>query len=211
MVRKIASGKEGARVEAICKAKARLGMIAYTGVSHAELKRLTPDTVSVEGQWINTGRRRKGKGKDTGPREISAEGAVALARFVAANAFGTFANTVLYRSYKRAVEKVIAALEATPDGEETAAALRRLKTRPYDFRHSYGTETYLYSDGNGKLVQRSLGHASEKTGERYTKGALSAVHRAALDRASAAGAFKGRGESAAGQRFGPKPQIVVKK
>jgi integrase len=188
-------GKKGESRADISKTKARLRMIAYAGVPHASLARLTPDRVSLEGAWIDTGRRKKGKGARTGRRPLTPQGLEALQAFIAADAWGTFSRSAMRKSFSRAVETVIAALEQTPDGQELAAQLRRLRARPYDLRHSYVSEV-LEKSADFHATQLLADHAALNTTLEYGKHAVNPALRSALAKVSGAGGFAASGNRA---------------
>lgn len=200
MIRKIASRPGKPRVDTLAQNRARLEMIAFAGVSQAEIARLRPHTVSVEGAWIDTGKRRKGRGVLTGRRPLTPRGVEALKRFIAADAFDrdpaqgqkakTFSRDSMRASFKRAVSKVLRALEASgAAGAELAAQLRRMKLRPYDLRHSYVSEV-LEKSGDLHATQLLVGHADLRTTLGYGRRAINPALRAALDKVTAAGGFR---------------------
>lgn len=166
--------------------KLRARAIAYTGLSHAELGRLTAERVNLEEGWINSGRRRKGKGVWTGRRPLTPLAVEALQAIAEANAWGPFSASSMRTSVKRACTKLAAAIESQPGGAELAKVLRRLK--PYDFRHSYVSEV-LEKTGDFHATQLLAGHADLRTTMRYGKKAVNPVLVAALAKATAAGAF----------------------
>lgn len=195
MVRKIARGDLRARRDAPSKAKARMAMIAYIGIAPSEMMRLKPHTVSTTAAWIDTGRRRKGKGWSTGRRPLTEPGVKALERFIAADAFGPFSRDALADSFHRACRHVAAAFERAG---ELAAAHQVRQLRPYDFRHSYVSEV-LEKSGDFHATQLLAGHADLRTTLRYGKRGIRPALVAALEKVKAMGGFSGAKVESVGQ------------
>jgi integrase len=168
--------------------KIRARVIAYTGLSPAEIGRLTPERVDLEAGWVATGRRRKGKGAWTGQRPLTPQGLDALKTFAYAGAWGKFSTSSMRQSIKRACATVAAAVEGKPGGTVIAAMLH--KFRPYDLRHSYVSEV-LEKSGDLHATQLLSGHKVLRTTLRYGKRGVNPALQAALDKVKAAGGFQG--------------------
>jgi integrase/recombinase XerD len=144
-------------------AKARLEVIAYTGLPPSSIRRLTVDDVDLKHGRMLRPERLKGAGTKRQTVPLTADAVRALRRLVAAKALGVpFLNNPLRRAFRRACAKV---------QEATGTTLARV--RPYDLRHSYGTELYRLT-GDERAVQMMLGHAQISTTHRYTVGAVDA-------------------------------------
>jgi len=93
---------------------------------------------------------------------LTTNGARALTLLIATKAFGPFSRYHLRRGFRRA---------CTAAGVPTC--------RPYDLRHSFGTDVYRRS-GNLDAVQALLLHSSPTLTRRYALAAVDARLRAAL-------------------------------
>lgn len=151
-----------------CKTKARLDVLAHTGIPPATLTRITREDLNLAAKTVYLTGRQKGAGTKGGWRKLTQRGVAAFERFVRCEAFGPFSSGSLYQVFKRARTAV------APDG-----SLDHI--RPYDFRHSFGTRV-LALTGDMKATQTLMGHTNAKTTERY---ALAAVDYR-VDRAIAA-------------------------
>lgn len=142
----------GLRVTAGSKTKARLRVMAYTGLPQSSLMRLQPQDVNFTKREITIRPRRKGQGTNTIVVPLTAPGVKALRAFAKLDAWGTFSTSSMYASFQRACEHV------------------GVTARPYDLRHSFGTTIYETS-GDIRATQLMLAHASSTTTARYTLGA----------------------------------------
>ena len=138
----------GARHEG-SKAKARLTVIAYTGMRHSELKRFVPQDWNREQHSLVI---RTGKGGRTRTIPLVTEAETALAHLIALDALGPFSNSTVHRAFALACAKL---------------DVRGI--RPYDLRHTYGTWMYAAA-GDLRIVAELMGHSRTRTTERYTLG-----------------------------------------
>jgi integrase len=162
------------------KTKARLRVIAYTGLSHKMLKALTRDQVTLfepDAQGRETGgtmlvaARRKGKKKRRAadkPRPkllpLIPEAAAAFRAFDRLDCWGEFSNSSMWKAFQRACKTL--GLEGL---------------RPYDFRHSMLSA--VYADTKDLRVTGEFGgHRSERTSARYTLAAVAPHVQAAADK-----------------------------
>lgn len=143
--------------------KARLWVMAETGLPPVRVMRLTPADVDVEARTLRLAGRRKGRGTKGRLLPLSASGADAFRAFVAADAWGSFSSSGMSVSFRRAVAKVNEA--------RAGAQLPPLPPlRPYDLRHSFGTRVYL-ATGDPRVAAELL-DCSAQTALRYTLGAV---------------------------------------
>ncbi len=142
------------------KTRARLKAIAYVGIAHSELKRVvrTQDWNRQAGTLVIRGRQ-KGAGTPTRVIKLTALGTAALRELDQQHAWGRFSNASLGRRWHAAIARLRQDVSDVPD------------IRPYDLRHSLGTEIYRLT-GDLKAVKEYLGHASLKTSERYMHAAV---------------------------------------
>jgi integrase len=142
------------------KTRARLQAIAYLGLAQSELKRLDrrqdwnrkAGTLTIRG-------RAKGAGTPTRVIKLTTHGTAALRELERRDAWGRFSNSTLGRCWHAAIARVRLEVPDLPE------------IRPYDLRHSLGTELYRLT-GDLKAVKEYLGHASLKTTERYMHAAV---------------------------------------
>lgn len=163
------------------KTRARLAVIAWTGLAHSQVMRLRPEDVDWDRPLVYVRRRHKGKGSPAFAKPLTDEGLAALQVFARCNAWGRFSTCSAYKSFKLAAGKMW--LLVGPGG-----------IRPYDLRHSYGTAVYLASR-DIRATQAAMGHGKLETTLRYTIGAVDANLTRAI------GAF---GNSTSGARFSEK-------
>ena len=161
--------------------KARLAVMAWTGLAHVQIAGLRPqdidwDTPSI---WVRgrrkgpTGVERKGRRKP-----ITARAVEALRQFDALDCWGPFSRASMRKSLRTACRKVQARLQ------EKGMPINLSQVRPYDFRHSYAT-TLLAATGDLKTTQQLMLHASARTTERYARAAVNPTLVAALNRFTA--------------------------
>ncbi len=160
--------------------KARLNVIAYTGLPHAQVMRLLPEHIDWAARLVYIPGRRKGEGQEDRWLPVSQAGLAALIDFADDDAWGPFHPSSMRISFQRA-----------------AAKIGRGDLTPYDLRHLYGT-TMLNVTGNRAAVSLLMLHSTEAMTQRYTRGAERQLMRAALD------AFD---RDVVGPRCGPKPKL----
>jgi integrase len=144
------------------KTKARVLVMALTGLPHATLMRLTPESVQWDEMTLLVPRRRKGKGTKTRVLPLTPDAVAAFRMLDRYDGWGTFSASSLRRSLHRACAEA-----GVPE------------MRGYDLRHSFGTAAYLAS-GDIRAVQALLDHSDAKLTERYTLAAVDERMQAAL-------------------------------
>jgi len=138
------------------KTSARLAVMAYTGLPQSLIKRLTPADIDWRSATLYAPQRHKGKGTKRRQIPLTAAGVKALRRFASLNCWGSFSNSALRQTFRRACKAV---------GMTTGGV------RPYDLRHSFGTALYALT-GDPKATGEMLLHLSRKTTDRYTVGGV---------------------------------------
>jgi integrase len=131
------------------KSRARLKLMAYTGLPQMQISKLTP--TDWQGARLRVSPRRKGAGTAGRIIPLSPEAQAAMAEFAAADAWGTFSTPSLRNLW----------LRHAPKG-----------TRPYDLRHSWITELYRRSNGDVLAVQQLALHSRLEQTQRYAAAAL---------------------------------------
>ncbi len=163
------------------KTKARLAVIAYTGLAHVQVKRLQPADVNLEQGWVFVRSRKKGApGRPKGRvKPLTAEGVAALQHFADVDAWGAFSNASVWKSFQRAC----AALAKKPHVKRRwlKQGIDLARLRPYDLRHSYASAV-LAGTGNLAETQQLMAHADLRTTMRYALAAVPAHLTAAMQR-----------------------------
>jgi len=144
------------------KTKARLAVMAYTGLPPASIMRLRPKDVRWESGSVFVQGRRKGRGTRGRTMPLTSKGLEALKRFDELDCWGSFSTSSMWKSFQRAAAK------ADVEG-----------VRPYDLRHSFGSAIYA-TTGDLSAAQSLLGHSSSRMTERYTLAAVPERLRAAI-------------------------------
>lgn len=139
------------------QSRARLMVIAYTGIPHAQLKQIRPE--DVDGETVRVHGRKKGQGTAARVVPLTKEGMRAFKAMARTDAWGGFSASSLRRAFQRACANV-------PALKPIAHQLT-----PYDLRHSFGTEVYR-SSGDIRATQVLMGHSSPVLTHRYTLAAV---------------------------------------
>lgn len=137
--------------------RARLQVIAYTGIPHASLKQIRPE--DVQGDRVIVRGRQKGAGTVARVVPLTSPGILAFNAMHRNSAWGKFSNSQLRRDFRAACAKV-------PALKSIAHTLTT-----YDLRHSFGTEVYRVS-GDMRATQVLMGHSSPTLTHRYTLAAV---------------------------------------
>lgn len=144
--------------------KARLMVMAYTGIRPAQLMRLTPADVDLHAKTVTLPSSRKGKKhRRTPTKPLTKDGVKAFRLFQREHAWGRvvdgrclgWSQSALGKAWRRACRK---------------AGVK--DTRAYDLRHSFGTRMLLQTK-NLATVAEFLDHGDLRTTQRYT---LAAKH-----------------------------------
>lgn len=173
MIRKVARGAYlGRNTHSLTKL--RLRVIAYTGLSHGELRGIRTTDLHLDDPmpWVWVAGRRKGKGTKGTAQPLTAEGAAALRALEQADALGAFNNDSMRRSFQRACAKIGLA-----------------GANPYDLRHSFASEVLEKTGGNLPVTQMLMRHKSASTTLRYARAAIDPVRSAAIEQIRQAGGF----------------------
>lgn len=191
-VRKDGTRTTGKGVPRLSQNKARLRVIAYTGLAHSQLKRLAPADVDLEAGTIRLTARRKGKKKRRAQDKplpallpLIPQAVEAFKAFEALKCWGPFSNSSMWKMFQRACVR-----------------LELYDLTPYDFRHSFLGAVYDETR-DLRVTGQFGGHRSERTTRRYTIAAVAPHVAAAAD--------KVRARFAAGVGSGVGPTGEVKK
>jgi len=147
----------------ICKTRARLEVLAYTGIRAGQLMKLTPDAWDHRRHVLTVPGTTKGRGTKPYVVPLMIQARDALKSLDALDAWGPFTWAPMARMWKAAAIK--AKLPA--------------HVRPYDLRHSFGTAIYQ-ATGDLQAARKLLGHSSLRVTERYTLAAVPERQRSAI-------------------------------
>ena len=132
-----------------CKTRARLKVMAYTGLPQMQIQKLTPE--DWQGALLRVSPRRKGAGAAGRVLPISPEAQDALKEFTRLKAWGDFSRPSMRNFWQR----------YAPKG-----------TTPYALRHSWITELYRRSNGDVLALQQLALHSRLEQTQRYAAAAL---------------------------------------
>ena len=164
---------KGGSVPAGSQTKARLTVMAWTGVAQSQLMRLRPEDVDLAGRTIYIRGRRKGRGSTGARKPITTQAVTALERFAALDCWGPFSRDSMRRSFHRACKRV------ETDLRERGTTIDLSRARPYDLRHAHAT-ALLEATGDLQVTQRLMLHADPRTTARYAKAAIDPMLEAAV-------------------------------
>lgn len=139
--------------------RARLQVLAYVGLPHAQIAALEPAHFNAKAKTLVVHGRKKGAGTKARIVPLTTAGVRALQAMRRTDAWGRFSRSTLHREFRAACAKVPA----------LAAAARSLT--PYDLRHSFGTEMYA-ATGDIRATQILMDHSSPTLTNRYTLAAV---------------------------------------
>ena len=132
-----------------CKTRARLKLMAYTGLPQMQIQKLTP--TDWQGAKLRVSPRRKGAGAAGRILPISREAQAAMEEFTRLEAWGDFSRPSMRNFWQR----------YAPKG-----------TTPYALRHSWITELYRRSNGDVLALQQLALHSRLEQTQRYAAAAL---------------------------------------
>lgn len=149
---------------AYCRTRARLKLMAYTGARPIQIARLRPEDWDEKGRTLLLHATDKGQGTKPHRVPLSAKAMDAMREFEDTEAWGPFTVAPMGRMWKAV---------AIPVG------IPKDLTRPYDLRHSFGTEVYR-TTGDLRITKDLLGQSSFAMAERYTLAAIPDRQREAI-------------------------------
>jgi integrase len=150
------------------KTKARLLVMATTGLPQAQIARLQPRDVDIRHRTVFVTPRRKGAGQPGRTLPLSTDAVEAFKEMQARQAWGNFARACMAASFKRAVAKAKRKWQQTVKTRWPAPE----RLRPYDLRHAWLTEVYRRTGDLQAVAELAL-HANLSMTARYTRGAVS--------------------------------------
>ncbi len=149
------------------KSDAMLRVMAFTGFPQARISRLLPAHLNVKAQTVFLEGRRKGEGTPSKTLPITEAAVEALQMY-----FRHFPKGGAVQRHSWKVAFMLAVAAANQRRAEAGEPLIPAPpvSRPYDLRHSYGTEMFR-RDGDLSTVAEALDVTLE-TAQRYTLGAV---------------------------------------
>ena len=144
------------------KNRARLEVMAYTGLPQIQIMQLEPSDLDLVAKRVTVRGRAKGHGTGPSVRPLSREAVAAFTAFIKAEAWGRFDPSTLRHRFMAACRRA-----GVPE------------VTPYVLRHSYGTEL-LRLTGDLHATQQLMGHATPQQTQRYAMGANDARLQAAI-------------------------------
>jgi integrase len=152
----------GASPATTSQTKARLRVLAYTGLPHAQIMALRPEHLHAAERLLYVAGRHKGRGTADVWLPLSELGLTAVQGMFACGAIDRFSQSAMRISFQRAAKKV-----GRPD------------LTPYDLRHLFGA-TVLRLSKNRAATRDLMLHQSDRTTARYTAAEIPGELRAAL-------------------------------
>jgi integrase len=131
------------------QSRARLKLMAYTGLPQMQIEKLTPD--DWQGDRLRVTPRRKGAGSVGRWLPLSLEAKAAMLEFTRLQCWGSFSRSSLWKAWNA----------YGPPG-----------SNPYSLRHSWITELYRRSNGDVLAVKQLALHSMLQQTERYAAAAL---------------------------------------
>lgn len=159
-----------------CKTRARLTVLAYTGIRAGQLMKLTPDHWDHRQHVLTVPGTTKGRGTKPYVVPLSRQAQDALKVFDALDAWGPFTWAPMARMWR---EAWFAMTTKQPRTREMPIPAAFVSPVPYDLRHSFGTAIYQAS-GDLHAARKLLGHSSIRMTDRYTLAAVPQQQRAAV-------------------------------
>lgn len=154
------------------KTRARLKVLARTGLPHAQIAALQPHHLDLERREVTVTPRRKGRGVPARTLPITHKAVRAFKEFQREEAWGPFSRHSMWRMFQEAVTAAKAAWKGRWPAPE--------HLRPYDLRHAFATEVYRRSRDLRATAELLL-HADMTMTARYAELAVTQTAQAARD------------------------------
>lgn len=197
-------GKRGETRSTVNLTKLRLRVMAYTGLHQIEIGRITPrDLRDLAHKRVWVEGRKKGRGTRAGWHPLTAEGAKTLRALHRAGGLGPFGTRSMSRAWQRALEKAKDVWRST---HRDAWPLSE-DARPYDLRHTYGTEVYRQTH-DIRAAQRLLRNVTMTPTLRYTAAAVDELAQQATDALEAVHARASRVPAGRGKQLHNPPPMA---
>jgi integrase len=157
------------------KTKARLRVQWRIGLPPRQIMQLRPEHVDWDEASVLVKGRKKGGGTKPVRLPLTHAGVAALRELFTVGATGDYSTSSVRQSFWRGVHRVVDTMAQTDwrAGKRVLDTLTAMKARPYDFRHSFLTQSYLV----GKDLRATQGLAQQsdiRMTQRYTLAAVDA-------------------------------------
>lgn len=146
------------------KTKARLEVIAWTGLPPSILSKIQPQDLDLDAQTVRVQPRQKGSGAPARTLSLLPQAVDAFRRFHQLDAYGPFSVDAANTNFKLAAKRLTPPI---------------VGIRLYDLRHGFATMLYRATHDLATTA-RFLLHSTTKITERYAAGAAADVDRAAV-------------------------------
>lgn len=155
------------------KSKARARVMLWTGLPPALLMKVRRIHFNRAAATLTVQPRRKGKGVKGETIPLLPDAANALQTFFDAGADGSFSTSSFHKCWATAQDRLLAQLrkQAVTAGRDPSTITLPRRIRPYDLRHSFGSEAWRRSRNLIGLKKLML-HARLTTSERYVVGVV---------------------------------------
>lgn len=170
-------GEKGGTRPGVNKSKLRARVMLWTGLPPALLMKVRPIHFNRHAATLVVQPRRKGKGARGQTIPLLPQAVEALQQFFDAGATGPFSTSSFYQRWDGAQRRLVAALKAiaVEQGHDPDAVSLPRRIRPYDLRHSFGSEAWRRSNNNLLGVKTLMAHARLSSTERYVSGVVDAA------------------------------------
>ena len=149
--------------------RARLRVLCATGISQSTFAHLTEADVDLESGTVRLPKRKKGQGAAARLLPLTADGIDAFKEVAKLEAWGKYSTSSVYKSFRLACDKVEAQHN---EGKKKKDRIDLSHLRPYDLRHTFGTDLSLATDGNTATIALFMGHSSPAQADRYRYAAI---------------------------------------
>lgn len=174
------------------KTRARLAVIRWTGLPHAQLRQIQPDDVNWTTKELYVRRRKKGKGAAARTLPLLPQAVKALQEMKRYDAWGAFSMRSMRVTLRRTLVRIRTEVAMKERHLSQLAVMwlerdtRFRRIRPYDLRHTFGTMLALHVPGDQKSRQTLMLHGDPRQTARYELAAADPMVRRAVRGLSAA-------------------------
>jgi integrase len=166
------------------KTRTRLRVLLWTGWPHKQIGQLRPEHLKLKEGRAYVTARKKGGGIRGAWLPLVPGAVRALTLFDAEDCYTPvpepgekpqpFSSSSMRHAFLLALGKL--------NAHRARLKLRPIVARPYDFRHSFGTWLALETDGQERVVQTMMMHATAEQSRRYTEAATTPLVDQAIGR-----------------------------
>lgn len=158
-------GAKGGKRPNGSKTLARLRVLLWTGLPHAQIARIEPHHLDLDAGTVWVEPRRKGKGAAGRTLPLLPQAVEAFREFIRLGCFGAFSVSSVRQSFRRACKHV------QRDLRRQGQIVDLSRTRVYDIRHSFLTQLAIASKDE-RAVQEMALHSDARMTKRYTEASV---------------------------------------